>query len=322
MNTYLVLGHGIEELIDFEARKRIPEGITLVTIAVCGVITTKDEVCPMVRAFTEAENREILENPKKYKKIIQSAFLNGKEIHVYKPGDYYPNLTLQMFLDWPVYKTKEGEEDFLRVFKSGLYKFPGSPETFEISKEKADYCERYFKRFQPYKGFTELLPDDFDAGFMFNGSLLPTTEEVREKISAAGLESDKLKKSLRYPLEAMFDRGGPGVYYYVVCRAFEESESPENLIRGNVLANPEDRYTRFFKKNWVENVGEIAPLLEENLPTLTSWQQNAVKKQLKMYKDFAKIPLLRRQSIVQQGEGRKTRRKQQRKKTRKLKKRT
>jgi hypothetical protein len=49
---FLTLGHGDDDIdVKFESRIRLPAGITLVTLAQCGVVTRADSVHPMMEAF-------------------------------------------------------------------------------------------------------------------------------------------------------------------------------------------------------------------------------------------------------------------------------
>jgi len=312
MNTYLILGHGTESLIDFNDRPQIPEGIVLVTIAECGIITTRDEVCPMVEAFSKEENSEILANPQVYQEKIKG-FLNGKDFHYYKEGDKYPKLTLQMFLDWP----RDTETE---IFKSGTYTFP---------LEKSMECSSFFKKIGPYKDgrklFERLVPDDYSSEFMYKGSIKPLESEVDEILKKTK-NVNILKKSLTMSLEEIFKAGGPGIYYYVVCRSIKDVLTPEQYVREMQLNNENSkRYEPYYRKNWISNIPAILPLLDENIATLPKWQQSTALEVKKNYEGLHRVTGVRRRSINQQsriGGERKGKRKSVAKKstTRKLRK--
>lgn len=302
--AYIILGHGVENPINFEERAHIPEGITLVTFAECGIVTTEDEVCPMVEAFTKPEYKEILENPLVHKKQIRG-FLNGKDIHIYTAGQKYPSLELQMFLDWSLEKN-------LKIMKSGTYKFPIDASSIQIG-EGETFCDRLFKKIRPYKGaFAQELPEDYSSELMFHNSIKPTVDEVnsligksreefKENRSFAKQFIPRLKKKLRFRLEDIFSAGGPGVYYFVVCREPPNVMDPKTYVN-NILQNESNkRYEPYYKANWISHIPEIIPLLDADIETLKKgWSYEEAKNLRNKYKNLAKIPGLRRKSMAQQ----------------------
>lgn len=303
MDTYIILGHGLENTKEFEERARIPEGITLVTFAECGIVTTKDEVCPMIEAFTKAENKEILENPLLHKGEIRQ-FLNGKDIHIYLPGDLYPSLEIQMFLDWP-------EEKAITIMKSGTYKFPIDAAEIQIG-EGNTFCDRLFKTIGPYKGaFTQRLPEDYSSELMFHGSIKPTTEEVNGLLADSERNFSanrafvkqfipKLKAKLRFTLEDVFTRGGPGVYYYVVCREPPDVMDPKTYVRNILQDEANDRYKPYYTANWISHIPEILPLLNDDIKSSKGWSKSEAMNLRNMYKKLLSVPIVRRKSIAQQ----------------------
>jgi hypothetical protein len=309
MDSFLILGHGVESAVDFEERNKIPKGIVLVTIAECGIITTKEDVCPMVEAFTKPEYRDLLANPKENRKEIEG-LLNGKPIHIFEEGDSYPTLALQMFLDW-------SHNSHISVFKSGLYKFPVSKEVMKLS-DNPTFCESLYTRFGAYKGFSQILPDDFQAEQMYKGSLFPTVSEIETTMNAVQKRSAALKSSVTVPLETLFEKGGPGVYYYVVCRHPKNVKTPENLVRNylQLAEGTNERYKPYYNKNWVSKLNTLIPILEANRNASTGWVRMEVEAALRNYRKLQRVPAIRRKSIVQQeGKGRSTR-KQKRKQKR------
>lgn len=301
-NTFLILGHGTEEPINFEARPVIPDGITLVTIAECGIITRKEDVCPMVEAFTKEENRDILENPRLNRERIRS-FLNGKDIHIYETGKRYPQLFLQMFLDW-------SNDSGIEIFKSGTYRFPIAKADLQIKDEPVEesFCDSLFRETSPYVGWKQFFPDDFPYEKMFQGSLFPTADEVGTLLEEKAGVSRDVKKELTVSLETLFEKGGPGIYYFVVCRSPKNIPSPKRLLN-SMGSLPEDMepFTPYFTNNWISHLNTVIPLLEnyqERKVKPGLWLSTYIPNGIQKYRQLQKVPAIRRQSIVQQGEGR------------------
>lgn len=312
MDSFLVLGHGIESPIEFEERNTIPEGIVLVTIAECGIVTTIDEVCPMVTAFANPDNATIFAEPRRNKPAIQG-FLNGKDIHIFEPGDRYPNLMLQMFLDW-------NNDTYVNVFKSGLYKFPIAKEEFAIG-QGSTFCEQLFKKIGPYKGFMQIMPDNFDAREMFEGSIYPTPTEVLALVDKHTRRSDKIKKAVTIPLETLFEKGGPGVYYYVVCRHPKNVTSPNQFVRETLQLTNNAQFKQYYNNNWISKLNTLIPLLEEYKATRKPgyWNYSELENTIANYKRLKEVPTIRRKSIAQQeGRGLSRKKRSKRRKTRKM----
>lgn len=313
MDSFLVLGHGIESPIEFEERNTIPDGIVLVTIAECGIVTTEEEVCPMVEAFTDSVNKDIFADPRRNKAAIQG-FLNGKDVHIFEPGDRYPNLTLQMFLDW-------SDNDYVKIFKSGLYKFPIKKEDFTIG-EGSTFCQKLFKRLSPYKGFLQIMPDDFNAKEMFEGSLYPTPGEVMTLIDSHKRRSDRIKKAVTIPLETLFEKAGPGVYYYVVCRHPTNIRAPNTLVSEILQLKNNTKFKPYYNKDWISKLNTLIPMLEEYQTTQIPgrWNYEEVANTIRNYKRLQRVPAIRRKSILQQkGKGFTQKKKKKQRKTRKQK---
>lgn len=289
IHSFMILGHGQEDVVNFNARETMPEGYTLVTIEQCGIITTKKDVCPLVEAFTKEENRHIFQNPGAYKSTIEG-FMGGKGIHIYRPGMKYPNLSIQYFLDWP----KETE---VEIMKSGTYEFPIDAGAFQIGPGDS-FQEKMFKKIGPYTGFSDNLPDEFSIDLMFGGSIIPTPDYVKALRTKS---SRALKERLTMPLEKAFEAGGPGVYYYVVCRSPRLVKSPKQfeedfLFEGETLK----RYEPYFTPNWISKIDEILPLLEENSAKSEYWLKAEINDTIKNYRKLKRVPLIRQASIIQQ----------------------
>jgi hypothetical protein len=307
-DPYIIIGHGQEDLIDFNSRARIPKGYTLVILAECGIVTTGSDVCPMIEAFTEVKNKDMFENPFLHRDMLK-VLLGGKDIHIYKEGNLYPKLNIQLFTDF-----NHGKE----VTKSGTYKFPLNSADF--LKGEGTFCEKFFWKLGGYKGFSEKLPDDYNAIDMFGGSIKPTLEEVQALLQVTS-NSSIIKSRLTVNLEDIFRAGGPGTYYYVICRAPRGVLSPRRYVErmGNT-AEFEARYAPYVNNvHWNAKIPEILPLLEENIKTHKAWAGKLAHNTAEQYKKLHKIPLIRRASINQQAAfvGGKTKRKNKKSTTKK-----
>ena len=298
-DPYIIIGHGTEDIIDFNSRNRIPKGYVLVILAECGIVTTSNEVCPIIEAFSDVSNKDIFENPFSHKAEIR-LFLGGKDIHVYSEGQLYPKLNIQLFTDF-----NHGKE----VTKSGTYKFPLNAETF--LKGEGTFCEKLFWKLGGYKGFAKRLPDDYSARDMFINSIKPTLEEV-ETILSETSNSDTIKSRLTVGLEDIFKAGGPGVYYYVVCRAPIGVLSPRRYVeRMNNGGISQTRYAPYINDiYWNSKIPEILPLLDEN-SLKKGWAGKMARNTAEQYRKLHKLSSIRRASINQQNKlgGGKTRRK-------------
>jgi hypothetical protein len=287
-DAHIIIGHGVEDIVDFNSRNRMPIGYTLVTLAECGIVTTSNEVCPMVEAFTKIENKDMFENPFLHKVEIKS-LLGGNDVHIYKEGQLYPKLNIQLFTDF-----NHGKE----VTKSGTYKFPLEADDF--LKGDGTFCERFFWKLGKYKGFAKTLPDDYSVRDMFSNSIKPTLGEVEELLSETS-NSDIIKSRLTIGLEEIFKAGGPGVYYYVVCRAPTGVLNPRRYVeRMNNGEISQRRYAPYINDiHWNSKIPEILPLLDENSKK-TGWAGKMARNTAEQYRKLHKLSLIRRASINQQ----------------------
>jgi hypothetical protein len=303
ISKYLILGHGIEEIKNIEERKIIPEGITLITLSECGIITSTDEVCPMVNAFADRRMDNVLSFPIVNKEDVEM-LIGGKKIHIYTTGAPYPTLKLQMFLDWRVtIPDGSGEEiDAVKIMKSGVYKFPLNATDFELNPAGETICDKSFKYLKPYGNPWQKtdMPSDFTPLDMFGGSLFPTVADVTHHMETVKKE-EGLKKVLEFPLEDVFQKCGKGIYYYVVCRAPEDVLSPIRLFE--VLnETPENKvpFEPFFNDDWISKIPELLPILDTYIATIDqshyAWGAKTAKKARNQYAKLLKVPLIRQKS--------------------------
>lgn len=98
---YYLMGHGLEqEELVFEKRNTIPAGTVLITLAECGAVSLReDEIIKSIKYFSHPSVLPLLDALKSDDLTIVNAAIQeiikgyGKTIHVYRPGDLYPNIT-------------------------------------------------------------------------------------------------------------------------------------------------------------------------------------------------------------------------------------
>jgi len=301
-NKFIILGHGEENIISFKKRDIIPSGYTLVTLAESGVVAREEDVCPMIRIFSEDDIG--LAAPISIKSTIEEQI--GKPIHIYTEGMKYPKLQVQLFIDW----FNDNNTSFM---KSGVYKYPLNAEHFTLSPENTDFCQSQKKTLGPYKSDygTNNLPEGFSVDELFGESLVPTVGQVNVKIGEIqGIKeknpvsdsfSNRLKISLTMSLEDIFAVCGPGVYYYVVCRSPIDVKSPQRLINADIVENSEN-IKPFLVDDWISKIPEILPVLNRKIAESKnrSWSRRELLKVRNQYSKLEKVPIIRRKSISQQ----------------------
>ena len=302
MSAFLILGHGTENPINFEKRSKIPKGITLVTLAKCGYVTYQKQICPAIQAFTKKEFETFFLNPKTHRKSL-NAFMKDK-LHVYTENDYYPSLNVQLFSNFSNAESN-GWGRSIRLFKSGLYKFPITEEDFNIYNgeypgPKTIFCDRAYASADV--GWGNTLQSSFNLNSVYKGSIFPTPEQAQEIRSTNGT-IENMKKAFTYPLETIFEKGGPGVYYYLVCRSPKNITDIYHYVTEELKPKNISPYEEFFHNNWISEHEKFIPLLKKELEgqNAESWRAESLRTIIKKYNEsLSKIPKIRRNSIAQQ----------------------
>ena len=294
MDAFLIIGHGEESLVDFDKRKKMPPGYTLVTLAECGMTTKDTDICNFVGGFTNPAYEAYVKDPLTNRQIIQT-LLKGKRIHIYKEGDSYPELFLQLYGDWV------DEDNIVRLSKSGIYKYPIDKDDFKFSDEES-ICDSMFDYVDLGK-YGIFLPDDFDIKKMYRGSIFPTENEAEEIMNTHSRIHDRVKKNLTVSIDTIFEKGGPGIYYHVVCRNPKGVTHPKERINTLFYNKPDikESYKDFFQGNWTSRANELIAMLEKNKTTTnTNYKIPIFEDTLKQYGPLRAIPGIRRKSILQQ----------------------
>ncbi len=280
--TFVIMGHGEETLIPFESRSTLPDGYTLVTVALCGALTDYDVVIPFVSQFVDPS----------MKRKLQKASPGGDiDYHVYHAGDKIPALTAQLYI--PMEKTASSFE----FLKSGVYQMGTTTlEDWELTPEHPSPTEPFFQ-----ERWIRTIPLDTirqTTGLIkhtrsnlvskknaldlivptYEKSLMPTMQEVRKTIEDQEEEhiryDDLVKNPLwkSVPLEQILAHCGKGVYYWPVCRGIKNQYQIHNYISHLKHMDPtaSTRYNPYIYTNFSmnkEKIKEIENLMGKNVET-------------------------------------------------------
>lgn len=220
---YLILGHGTEVVKNFNTREQLPEGYTLVTYSQAGNASYRTEVCKTIGLFEDASNEALLKGVADNKEALEEAL--DHPINVYTAGQRIPNLIITPVTSWDF----DGLE-FTKFQRCGVYSFPMHPNPVFEQPFQPDLTEKQIQRLQinpfikedmsecagqvayfPYKNARAERVAEF-----FKDSLYPTEDSVRGMKNAIMFA---LKKGTKISLTDLMKKLGPGIYYYVICRA-------------------------------------------------------------------------------------------------------
>ncbi len=292
---FVILGHGSEDVSKgFEARAQLPAGYTLVTLAECGAVTKASQIDNFLGEFLNPDNKDLFSNPGSPLNKARIQEIVGSKIHLYREGNLYPNLSVSTLLDWK----KRNESDTLSTgfyaYKSGLYSFPLDQGLFSEPRLKNFPLEsRYHWDFSSYK---QLLPAEISKELtnkglfdlitilknLYNDSIFPTADYVESNLKGIAFDHppperrlkgqkvekmfslNEFKKTIEFPLSAFLEAGGPGVYFYVICRA-PKNTAPvksylDDLVPNYVSENEYKELKQIFGPH-VRNDIELLPTL-------------------------------------------------------------
>lgn len=130
---YFILGHGSENLRDFDERRTCPANVTLVIFSSCGnLVYTKDKTPEFISIAADPSKYNLLKSPTRNEDelchlltdpICKHSYdkSSGCDIHIYRPGDKIPNLYNNLSLD---FDRKIGGIPSRVYFKSGVFQYP------------------------------------------------------------------------------------------------------------------------------------------------------------------------------------------------------
>jgi hypothetical protein len=287
--AFLIMGHGMEKLIDFKERPTLPSGYTLVTFAQCGAVTDYDVVIPFITKFVDDSVKEGLQTAAHETLRSNNIFGKTTPYHIYREGDRIPDLEAQLFVNMEEEGTPFG------FMKSGVYRL-GDTElsdwvinpthlspTLPYKQEQwmLDIPVTSAKKIKKTDAITMIPPT-------FAKSLYPTKEVAETTIRS--MTGDMIAKdalighpSWRISLQDILKRFGPGVYYWPVCRGIQDTYHLSDYIKGldgilfaDQYSTFTARYKPYLYRNYNLNVTDLATinaLLLENSknPNIPDW---------------------------------------------------
>jgi len=282
-NTYVIMGHGIESLTDFEDRPTLADGYTLVTMAECGRVTDYDTVLSFLQEFL---------NPSKASNLQAPTTIMNPKYRIYRAGDKIPVLKVRLFLNM------EEKADGFNFMKSGIYKVgdtelkdwiltPSAP-AITAPYEQEKYLRKIVtqgpaKKIRKTMIESEIIPT-------YEKSLVLTSDKIAAAVSAMPQEFvyyDQLvgMKIWEVSLADILTALGPGVYYWPVCRGVTDYYDVASYVKAMKESMGDSfnatRYVPYTKDHRNFNFTEdertaVLRLLQENMnnPAIPGWAKS------------------------------------------------
>lgn len=193
MSSYIVLGHGVENLKG--ARPVVPPDCTLVLTEECGM----SGVLPysLYAILADPANKPLFDDPVRHKAEVEA--LLRRPIRIYTAGESYPILT---------YTLLSHDSDHKTTGPSGLFALPTPSFVFDPTK----------------RGEARHLVTGQEAPRAFAGAVVPTTPPPAQPL----LRLAQLASIRKTQAELFAAR--PGVHYSLLCRAIPEEDRIKELI--------------------------------------------------------------------------------------------
>ncbi len=253
-NAYVFTGHGNELFTEFEARSKIPDGVTLVTLTECGTPTTVPDIISMIEKMNATPEPFLklgAAKTEEAQKAIEAQL--GRGIRVYRPGMSYPDLQYAPIGD--LHPPDKGGKSYTLYLKSGVYTLPISlqvnPE-WKIAGSVARHKPTRFTlppdrnlEFAKYFTITEGYSDDA-ARKSFAGSIYPTGDQLETilKTKKDNYRDPEKEEDTYIPIGNVFTKLGPGIYYWLICRGSIDGEPKEVVERVQKLRSESTRRQR------------------------------------------------------------------------------
>jgi hypothetical protein len=256
---YLILGHGTEKVIDPNEREKLPEGYTLVTYSEAGNASFMEEVCKTLHLFKNLENRELLANPVENRKALEEEL--NHSVRIYKQGYGIPELNVSPLTYWDFYNNNI---HYYQFNISGIYQFPLAKETafdspfYNIStdnQEKLMTNEMIRKILgQCPENIVYMNWKDFKGPVihkLYENALYPPEDEL-DKMAIFNPSPLALGNKFKISLKSLMEKLGPGIYYYIICRADNEFYGKHSAVIQSFFSSSKIRsdfedYENYFK---------------------------------------------------------------------------
>jgi hypothetical protein len=301
-DIFIVMGHGYEDVVQFEKRTILPEGYTVVTFCECGGYTTLARMCPLYPSFVDGsyETKIRLLDPEQFKREYPQYMM-----HVYKPGSYIPTIKTTLKIVWnkfyrephlpsdemPEGQTEEEHTTVKYLCKSGVYKYPVD-ERYLFNKEKDEMC-----------GNTGWCAE------------IPEGDDPKEYVLKSKEGSLEMKPSpYGYTLDDIMRKFGPGVYYVPICRRAncedDEMRSKIQFTRQHSIRQQEQQEKGLLDKSVKVKAFPLRPLDRARIKSRINFLNNLKDRNMLNEEQFEELERLQKQiaddddlKIFQQGKG-------------------
>jgi hypothetical protein len=247
--TYVIDGHGSEDMCEMTDRDVIPENTVLITFAECGNYVFLPDAIPRLESMAKTPEEWTSFTADMPLKDIKASLPKdpsrdlSRGARVYTPGMSYPKLSLTSLGSSSVTGEMQGPPPRARItvqryWKSGVYKLPITLKDYSNEWLLRPSFGQTVPWYHDTTGFLATGPGYKDtyrsvkitparnadvAAKMYEGALLPDPAAQKTIIEQhmAG------KPETPIPLASIFEKLGPGVYYWMVCRAGTLDETTE-----------------------------------------------------------------------------------------------
>jgi hypothetical protein len=195
--VYMLLGHGNEEVVEYDARLPVPEGYTVVLLSFPGQPLSTYEADRVWGVM--ASNPDLFRNPVENRVEIRKQ--TGIQMRIYEAGipcpemRYYPEGSMDL-------RGSYGQIAGKRYYPAGMYTLPVPFPSLDNQVYTGSYS-------LPISQIPTLYSGDLNERIRTRLLELPV---VNDSIPIASL------KSVEYPIHDVLTFAGPGIYYFFNCR--------------------------------------------------------------------------------------------------------
>lgn len=222
-NIYAILGHGVENPIDFDKRYKVPENKVIVVFTTCSKPNYMHIGCNFLEIFNNPKYAKYLANPVKYGDKLTKAI--GSSMRIYFPNEYMPDIASDLFVKF--HKEKE-----VVLSKSGVYRINEVPIIDRALLRKpiynlgTDLCLKWCGSINTPDRYTTKIHSE-----VFKKNIFKRAKTKTNKYS-------ELSKSVFRILD-ITNTVGKGIYYYVGCRSTGMDLTKPDLkqLYDNITAN-------------------------------------------------------------------------------------